>query len=334
MKAQIDVDDYLEGIRSRDRAVLGRAITLVESNRPEHRRQAQELLSALLADTGASHRVGISGVPGVGKSTFIESLGCRLIDRGHRVAVLAVDPSSSLTRGSILGDKTRMESLAVRDQAFIRPSPTGGSLGGVARKTREPILVCEAAGFDVVLVETVGVGQSEIVVADMVDFFLVLMLAGAGDELQGIKRGILELADLVAINKADGDNLAVAEQGRVELQRALRILRPARDDTPWTPRVLTASGLSGEGLDEIWASVEEHRECLAADDLFVDQRRRQQLRWMWSLVDEGLRNAAREHEDVAPSLPQLERDVLEGRTTPTAAAEEILSAFGIGGEPG
>jgi LAO/AO transport system kinase len=331
MKAQISVDDYLEGIRSRDRAMLGRAITLVESNHPEHRRQAQELLSALLADTGASHRVGISGVPGVGKSTFIESLGCRLIEQGHRVAVLAVDPSSSLTRGSILGDKTRMERLAVRDEAFIRPSPTGGSLGGVARKTRETILVCEAASFDVVLVETVGVGQSEIVVADMVDFFLVLMLAGAGDELQGIKRGILELADLVAINKADGDNQAAAEQYRTELHRALRILRPTRDDSPWTPRVLTASGLSGDGLDEIWATVEEHHERLAAKGLFVERRRQQQLRWMWSLVDEGLRTTVRERPDLAAALPQLEADVLEGRITPTLAAEQLLRAFGLDG---
>jgi LAO/AO transport system kinase len=333
MRAELSLDAYLEGVRSGDRAVLGRAITLVESNHPEHRGQAQELLSALLADTGASHRVGISGVPGVGKSTFIEALGCRLIDQGHRVAVLAVDPSSSLTRGSILGDKTRMERLAVRDDAFIRPSPTGGSLGGVARKTRETILVCEAAGFDVVLVETVGVGQSETVVADMVDFFLVLMLAGAGDDLQGIKRGILEFADLVAINKADGDNLAAAEQDRAELQRAMQILRPARGDAPWAPRVLTASGLTGDGLGEIWATIEEHHERLAADGLLAERRRNQQLRWMWSLVDEGLRNAAREHPEVASSLPELERDVLDGKTTPTSAAEEILRAVGIDGGP-
>jgi LAO/AO transport system kinase len=327
MRQQLTTDDYVKGIRGRDRAVLGRAITLVESNHPDHRRQAQELLTALLPETGGAHRVGISGVPGVGKSTFIESFGCDLIDHGHRVAVLAVDPSSTVTRGSILGDKTRMERLAARDEAFIRPSPTGGSLGGVARKTRETILVCEAAGFDVVLVETVGVGQAETVVAEMVDFFLVLMLAGAGDELQGIKRGILELADLVAINKADGDNLAAAKRDRAEFERALQILRPSREEDVWTPRVVTSSGLSGDGLGEIWSTIEGHRRLLSDSGGFHERRRRQLLRWMWSLVDEGLRTAAREHPEVAAAIPKLEADVLEGRTTPTAAAERILRVF-------
>jgi LAO/AO transport system kinase len=329
MTRQLTTDDYIAGIRCRDRALLGRAITLLESNRPDHRRQAQELLTALLPDTGDARRVGISGVPGVGKSTFIERFGCQLIDGGHRVAVLAVDPTSSVTRGSILGDKTRMERLAARDDAFIRPSPTGGSLGGVTRKTRETILVCEAAGFDVVLVETVGVGQAETVVADMVDFFLLLMLTGGGDELQGIKRGILELADLVAINKADGDNLAAAERDRAELARALEILRPATRESIWTPPVVTSSGATGDGLDRIRQLIEDHHRLLSETGEFDDRRRRQLLRWTWSMVDEGLLAAVREHPEIAAALPGLERDVLEGRMTPTSAAETILRTFGI-----
>ncbi len=334
MTRQLTTEDYITGIRSRDRAVLGRAITLVESNRPDHRRQAQELLTALLPATGGSRRVGISGVPGVGKSTFIERFGCRLIDDGHRVAVLAVDPTSSVTRGSILGDKTRMEQLAARDEAFIRPSPTGGSLGGVTRKTRETILVCEAAGFDVVLVETVGVGQAETVVSEMVDFFLVLMLTGGGDELQGIKRGILELADLVAINKADGDNLAAAERDRAELAHALEILRPATREAIWSPPVVTSSGTTGDGLDRIWEIIEDHHRLSRAAGAFAERRRRQLLRWTWSMVDEGLLTAVREHPEIATALPRIEKDVLEGRMTPSSAAETILRAFGIGDHEG
>jgi LAO/AO transport system kinase len=249
-----------------------------------------------------------------------------LIEAGHRVAVLAVDPSSSVSKGSILGDKTRMEKLAASDNAFIRPSPTGGSLGGVARKTREAILVCEAAGYDVVLVETVGVGQSETTVSEMVDFFLLLKLAGAGDELQGIKRGILELADLIAINKADGENLQAAELARAEFERALAILRPA-DDGGWTPRVVTSSGQTGAGLDEIWTIISEHHELLTRNGELDKRRRRQLLGWMWSLVDEGLRSAVREHPEVAKTLADLEKAVLDGRKTPTIAAEQILNAF-------
>jgi LAO/AO transport system kinase len=314
----------LEGIRNNDRAALGQAITLVESNAPVDRGQAQELLTALLPDTGGSHRIGISGVPGVGKSTFIESFGLRLVEQGHRVAVLTVDPSSSISKGSILGDKTRMERLARSESAFIRPSATGGSLGGVARKTREAILVCEAAAYDVVLVETVGVGQSETAVAEMVDFFLVLKLAGAGDELQGIKRGILELADLIAINKADGDNVQAAELARAEFERALGILR---SEASWQPKVVTCSGQTGVGLPEIWELIGEHHELLAASGQLEERRRKQLLGWMWSLVDEGLRAAVRGHPDVAEHLASLEQDILEGRTTPTAAAEEVLNAF-------
>jgi LAO/AO transport system kinase len=320
------VDELAAGVRAGDRALLGRAITLVESNRPDHRHQAQELLSRLLPFTGAAHRVGLSGVPGAGKSTFIESFGCRLVDQGHRVAVLAVDPSSSRSKGSILGDKTRMERLAGRDEAFIRPSPSGGSLGGVGRKTRETILVCEAAGFDVILVETVGVGQSETLVAEMVDVFVVLMLAGAGDELQGIKRGILELADVLAINKADGDRAAAAERARVETERALSILRPPGHE-PWSPRVVTCSALEEIGLDAIWDLVAEHRQTMAAEGLLDDRRRRQQLEWMWAMVDEQLRTSVREHPRVSGLLDSLEDGVLSGTVTPTHAALEILSAF-------
>jgi LAO/AO transport system kinase len=324
----IRIDDLVKGIQAGDRAVLGRALTLVESNHAGDRRQAQELLTTLLPLTGGAQRIGISGVPGVGKSTFIESFGLQLVEAGHRVAVLAVDPSSSVSKGSILGDKTRMEKLAVSDDAFIRPSPTGGSLGGVARKTRESILVCEAAGYDVVLVETVGVGQSETAVAEMVDCFLLLMLTGAGDELQGIKRGILELADVIAINKADGANTETAERARTELERALAILRPAGEGG-WTPRVVTSSGSTGAGLDEIWRLIKEHRAVMEADGQLERRRRRQSLGWMWEMVDEGLRNSVREHPRVAMTLDSIEADVLEGLTTPTDAAETILRDFGL-----
>jgi LAO/AO transport system kinase len=327
MRRRLNLGDYIRGIEASDRAVLGQALTLVESNHPGHRSQAQDLLARLLPSTGGAHRVGVSGVPGVGKSTFIEAFGCRLVEGRHRVAVLAVDPSSSLSRGSILGDKTRMERLAAHDDAFIRPSPTGGSLGGVARKTREAILVCEAAGFDVVLVETVGVGQSETVVAEMVDAFLVLMLTGAGDELQGIKRGILELADLVAIHKADGANLEPAGRARGELERALEILRPPSDGDAWRPRVVTASSLTGDGLDRLWELIREHHRRLSESGALEEKRRRQRLHWMWSMVDEGLRAAVREHPDVAAVIDRLQAEVLEGRTTPTRAAETILTAF-------
>jgi LAO/AO transport system kinase len=324
MNAPDDVRELIRGVRDNERAALGRAITLVESNSADDRDRAQELLTTVLPETGGARRIGISGVPGVGKSTFIESFGLHLVENGHRVAVLAVDPSSSVSRGSILGDKTRMEKLAASDGAFIRPSPTGGSLGGVARKTREAILVCEAAGYDVVLVETVGVGQSETAVAEMVDFFLVLKLAGAGDELQGIKRGILELADLIAINKADGDNVQAAELARAEFERALGILRSEED---WQPKVVTSSGQTGAGLDEIWKIVITHHELLSGNSELEKRRRQQLLGWMWSLVDEGLRSAAREHPEVAKTLADLEKAVLEGRTTATAAAERILNAF-------
>jgi len=331
MRSTDTPDSLAAGVLSRDRALLGRALTLIESNRRDHRLEAQKLLALILPNAGGAHRIGITGVPGVGKSTFIEAFGLRLINGGHRVAVLAVDPSSALSKGSILGDKTRMEGLSRSDDAFIRPSPSSGSLGGVARKTRESILVCEAAGYDMVLVETVGVGQSETNVADMVDFFLVLKLAGAGDELQGIKRGILELADLIAINKADGDNLPAAERARAEFESALHILRPATEDQ-WAPKVVISSAVTGVGLDEIHAIIVEHHRLMKGNGHLEKTRRGQALHWMWSLVDEGLRAAVRNHPEVVGAIENLERDVVEGRTTATAAAKEILEAFGIEGE--
>jgi len=329
MRTQNTIGELVDGIRGGDRALLGRALTLVESNSPNRRLEAQELLREVLPETGGSHRIGITGVPGVGKSTFIEAFGLRLIEWGHRVAVLAVDPSSSVSKGSILGDKTRMEDLSRSERAFIRPSPAGGSLGGVARKTRESILVCEAAGYDMVLVETVGVGQSETTVAEMVDFFLLLKLAGAGDELQGIKRGILELADLIAINKADGDNIAAAKLARAEFERALYILRPNSNEQ-WMPRVVTSSAVTGDGLDTIHDLIVEHREFLENDGSFKTRRSTQQLQWMWSLVEEGLKAAVREHPEVVGRIEDLELAVVEGRTTATTAAEEILRAFRVG----
>lgn len=324
-RRRLSVDDYVAGVRDGDRAVLGRAVTLIESNRPAHRRQARELLNRLLPDTGGARRVGITGVPGVGKSTFIESLGMHLLEQGRRVAVLAVDPTSSLRGGSILGDKTRMARLSADRRAFIRPSPSRGSLGGVHRKTRETLLLCEAAGFDVVLVETVGVGQSETRVADMVDTFLVLMLTGAGDELQGIKRGILELADVLAINKADGPNRERADRARLELERALHYMRPRSEH--WTPPVLTCSGLDGVGVPEVWARVEAHAAALGAAGELESRRRRQGLDWMRSLLEEGLFEAFLGDPQIATRLPELEAEVMAGRLAPGPAAEDLLERF-------
>ncbi|MEM6795575.1 MAG: methylmalonyl Co-A mutase-associated GTPase MeaB [Acidobacteriota bacterium] len=310
------------GVLAGDRALLARAMTLVESHRPEHQERAQELLRRLLPATGGAHRIGITGVPGVGKSTFIEALGTRLADDGTRLAVLAVDPSSRITGGSVLGDKTRMGQLSVHPRAFIRPSSSGGSLGGVARKTRETLLLCEAAGFEIVLVETVGVGQSEAVVAEMVDTLLLLLIPGAGDELQGIKRGLLELIDVVAVNKADGERVDLAKSARLEYASALRLVRSRAGRRP---RVLTCSSSTGEGLDKVWQSLEEHRRQLAPD--LEAQRRRQDLRWMWSMLDESLERSFREDPRVASRLPELERLVSEGAATPTGAARELLQLF-------
>ncbi|NOK11235.1 methylmalonyl Co-A mutase-associated GTPase MeaB [Corallococcus exercitus] len=318
----LPADTYVDGVRAGDRAVLARAITLVESEHPKHAGLAQEVLTKLLPHTGRSRRVGISGVPGVGKSTFIDALGMHLVGNGHKVAVLAIDPSSSITGGSILGDKTRMYRLAREQAAYIRPSPSSGTLGGVARKTRETLLLCEAAGFDVVLVETVGVGQSETVVADLVDFYLVLMLAGAGDELQGIKRGILEVADMVAINKADGDNLPRATRARAEYRAALHLMRPGAE-----PVVTTCSAMEGTGIDTLWASVEDVVAKREASGELLHRRTQQQVGWMWAMVHDGLRAALRAHPEVAALVPVLEQAVREGRATPTSAALRVLGAF-------
>jgi LAO/AO transport system kinase len=313
---------YVDGVRAGDRAILARAITLIESEQPAHAELAQEVLEALLPATGGAHRVGISGVPGAGKSTFIDALGTMLTSRGHRVAVLAVDPTSSVSGGSILGDKTRMSSLSIDPNAFIRPSPTSGTLGGVARKTRETILLCEAAGFDVVLVETVGVGQSETIVAGMVDFFVVLLIAGAGDELQGIKRGILEVADLLAINKADGDNRSRAMRAQASYQSALRLMR---GDT--VPPVVTCSALEKTGLSELWASVVQSRADLEASGAFQQRRQSQQVRWMWDMVENGLRRALGGDPELSALIAQLEDEVGNGRATPSAAAAQVLHRF-------
>ena len=312
-------------MRRGDRAWLGRAITLVESTSPAHTELAQQLLVALLPFTGNSQRVGITGVPGVGKSTFIDAFGTNLTAAGHRVAVLAVDPSSSRHGGSILGDKTRMDRLSVDASAFIRPSPSAGTLGGVARATRESIVVVEAAGYDVVLVETVGVGQSETVVAGMVDIFVVLMLPGAGDELQGIKKGILEIADLVAVNKADGDNVNRAREAAANYANALHLLTPS---TPhWHPTVVTCSARNGDGLDAIWQQIELHRQALLGAGEWHGRRQAQQLTWMWAMVDDRLGELLRTNPQVASLVPGLERDVRAGRLTPTLASGRLLETF-------
>ncbi|MBQ1082161.1 methylmalonyl Co-A mutase-associated GTPase MeaB [Nocardiopsis sp. B62] len=321
----VDVDALAEGVLSGHRPTLARAITLVESRRPDHARAAQELLVRLLPHTGKAQRVGITGVPGVGKSTFIDALGTRLTSRGHRVAVLAVDPSSTRTGGSILGDKTRMADLAVDPDAFIRPSPTAGTLGGVARATRETMLLMEAAGFDVVLVETVGVGQSEVTVAAMVDCFLFLTLARTGDQLQGIKKGVLELVDVVAVNKADGPHADDARKAGRELSRALRLLQPVHPE--WRPPVLTCSGLTGDGLDEVWETVLEHRRVLERDGALADRRSAQGVSWMWDQVRDQLMDTFLRDADVADLIPTMESRVRSGETTATLAARSLLDSF-------
>jgi LAO/AO transport system kinase len=325
MPRRIDVPEHARGVLDGSRATLARAITLVESTRPEHRRQAQELLSELLPHSGNARRIGITGVPGVGKSTFIESLGTMLTAAGHRVGVLAVDPTSSRSGGSILGDKTRMARLASDPAAFVRPSPTAGTLGGVARATRETIVLMEAAGFDVVLVETVGVGQSEITVAGMVDCFLLLTLARTGDQLQGIKKGVLELADLVAVNKADEAHETESRKAARELRSALRLLTAS--SASWNPQVLTCSGLHHLGLEELWEKVEEHRERLSESGELAEKRSRQQVDWTWALVRDQLLAELTEHPAVAEIVDKTESEVRSGELPAGAAAERLLQAF-------
>jgi LAO/AO transport system kinase len=318
-------EDYIAGVRSGDLALLARAITLVESRHPRHRETADTVLNALLPHSGKATRVGITGVPGVGKSSFIEAFGRQLTASGHRIAVLAVDPTSSRTGGSILGDKTRMQELGRDPNAFIRPSPTSGTLGGVARATRESMIICEAAGFDVVLVETVGVGQSEITVAEMVDFFLALMLPGAGDDLQGIKKGILEIADMIAVNKADGDRALPARRAAADYRRALEIMTPASPN--WRPPVQTCSALTGDGLPEIWTQINDHRAALGPSGEFDGKRRNQRIRWMWSTIRDRLMLSLDYNPVVSEILPELERAVADDRMTPGHAAERVLAAL-------
>jgi len=319
------VSELAQQVVDGDRRALARAITTVESTRSDHRDEAAALLTEVLPRTGGAIRVGISGAPGSGKSTFIEAFGLHLVERGHRVAVLAVDPSSTRTGGSILGDKTRMGDLTRSDSAFVRPSPTAGTLGGVARRTREAMLLCEAAGFDVVIVETVGVGQSEVAVAGMVDLFAVLVAPGAGDELQGIKRGIIELADVVVVNKNDGELAPAAKTTATDYGSALRLVRSKT--VAWTPRVVLVSALEGTGIDELWSTVEEFRSTLdTAGEL--DRRRAEQAReWMWSEVSESVMDALRHDERVADLADRLEAAVTAGELPPAAAARQILDAF-------
>ncbi len=324
-RRQLSAEEYVQGVLAGDRVILARTITLIESNSPDHTEMAQEVLKQLLPHTGKSIRVGVTGVPGVGKSTFIEALGCLLCERDHRVAVLAVDPTSSITRGSILADKTRMEHLSRENNAFIRPSPSGGMLGGVTRKSRETILICEAAAFNVILVETVGVGQSEITVRSMVDFFLLLMLTGAGDELQGIKKGIIELADAIAINKADGDNKIKAESAKVEYAKALHYLTAVSEG--WQPEVYTCSSITGEAIAEIWSVIEDFQQRTTKSGTFESRRRSQLLEWVYAMVEEYLKQQFFNHPAVVSNLPLIEKSVVEGKMPATTAVKELLSRF-------
>jgi LAO/AO transport system kinase len=318
----IDIAQYVDGLRTGNRAMLARAITLVESTNPEHQKQAAALLQHVISDTGKAHRIGITGVPGVGKSTTIDQFGINLVEAGHRVAVLAVDPTSTRSGGSILGDKTRMNRLAVHPNAYVRPSPTSGTLGGVAKKTRETMALVEAAGFDIVIIETVGVGQSEVTVADMVDIFLVLLLPGGGDELQGIKKGIIEIADLIAINKADGDNQQRAQRSAAEYRAALSLLNPT--SVNWQPPVLAISGLVNQGLDQLWEQIKSHRDRLTATGEFQSRRQAQSVRWMHDMLSDELRKLISGNAEIALALKQAEQDVHTGSLAPSAAVTQIM----------
>ncbi|AZA13588.1 methylmalonyl Co-A mutase-associated GTPase MeaB [Corynebacterium choanae] len=324
-RRRIDVDELYHGVRSGNRALIARSITLLESTAPAHTVLAQELLVKLLPHSGNALRVGITGVPGVGKSTFIEALGMKLLRDGHKVAVLAIDPSSTKTRGSILGDKTRMAKLSAEEHAYIRPSPSAGTLGGVAKATRESMVVFEAAGFDTILVETVGVGQSEVTVANMVDCFTFLALAGAGDQLQGIKKGVLEMADLVAINKADGPNVKHAKRAARDLAAALRMVQS--EDALWKTPTMTMSAVEGDGIDAFWDTVLQHHEAMLASGRFEMTRREQQVGWMWSMVHETLLGRLNTNPDVRATRKLVEDQLRHGQITPTLAAERVLRAF-------
>src|ERR1700691_5850423 len=321
-----DVERLAGAIRAGERNVVPRAITLIESRRADHRHTAAALTQALLPDTGKAVRVGITGAPGVGKSTMIDALGTMLTRQGRKVAVLAVDPSSRRTGGSILADKTRMAHLANDDNAFIRPSPASGTLGGVAAKTRETMLLCEAAGYDLGLVKTVGVGQAEIAVADMTDFFLVLALPGAGDELQALKKGVVELADMIAVNKADGENLSRAKLAASQYGAALHILSP-RSPT-WSPPVVTCSALTGDGIEALWEHILDHRQRITASGALAARRGEQQVKWMWTMLEERMFAPLRTDRAVKAALPRIEADVAAGRVAPGTAVEQIANLLG------
>lgn len=324
-KRRLTADEYIQGILKGDRVVLSRAITIVESNLESDKSLAKEIVQAILPHAGKSFRIGVTGVPGVGKSTFIETFGKHLIERGHRVAVLSIDPSSQRSKGSILGDKTRMEALTTMEEAYIRPSASGDTLGGVANKTGETMLLCEAAGYDVILIETVGVGQSETAVHGMTDFFLLLMLSGAGDELQGIKKGIMEMADMLVIHKADGDNVKKSELAKVQYSNALHLF-PALE-SGWTPIVTTASSYENRGIDAIWSTMKEFRSLVQKNGYFDDNRKRQQIEWMYNNIHEELRRLFYSSSAVKNRLEDLEKDILESRISPVKAAERIIAEF-------
>jgi LAO/AO transport system kinase len=324
-KRKLTAKEYIDGILKGDMSVLSMAITLIESSLPAHKELAEEIIEGCLPHSGNSIRIGITGVPGVGKSTFIEALGMDIINKGHKLAVLAIDPSSERTKGSILGDKTRMEELSVNDNAFIRPSPSAGSLGGVARKTRESVILCEAAGFDIIFIETVGVGQSETAVHSMVDFFLLLMLAGAGDELQGIKRGIMEMADAIAITKCDGSNIDKANMARVEYQNALHLFPP--QPSGWTPIVKTCSSVTKEGVSDVWQTVLDYK-TLVTENKFMENRRNEQAKyWMYETINEQLRHSFYEDQDVKQKLEQFEKDVISNKMSSFNAAHVLLNQY-------
>ncbi|MCT4565133.1 MAG: methylmalonyl Co-A mutase-associated GTPase MeaB [Maledivibacter sp.] len=324
-RKQLTVDEYFKGIMEKDRTIIARAITLIESNAKRHFEQAQELLQRLLPYTGNSIRIGISGVPGAGKSTLIEALGLKLCELGHKVAVLAVDPSSSITGGSILGDKTRMEKLSNHPNAFIRPSPSGGMLGGVARKSRETLLLCESAGFDVLLIETVGVGQNEVTVRSMVDFFLLVLITGAGDELQGMKKGVMEICDAILINKADGDNYIRAKAAQTEFSNMLHYLRPATQG--WTSKSLTCSALYNKGIVELWQVIEEFQKLTEASGVLQERRKNQTLQWVFTMVIEQLKSRFYDHEGVKNLIPVIQDELMNDRMSATKAATILLERF-------
>ncbi len=327
VRRKLTVDEYVQGVLRGDRVILSKAITLIESNLPTHMILAQEMIKQLLPHGGKSIRVGITGVPGAGKSTFIEMLGCQLCDQGHKVAVLAVDPSSTVTKGSILGDKTRMEELSRRKGAFIRPSPSSGTLGGVTRKSRETMLLCEAAGYDVLLIETVGVGQSEVTVRSMVDFFMLLMITGAGDELQGMKKGVIELADAIVVNKADGDNKQRALMAKVDYDRILHYLRPATEG--WMTKSHTCSAVTGAGVPEIWQVVEKFREITMSSGVFERRRRTQMLSWVRAMVQEYLQAKFFNHPEVMKKMSGIEQEVVNGQLSATLAVKELIETFEV-----